>query len=265
MIAMRWLCAALMVMLLAACQQQDLLKGLNQQQANEVIAVMQRHNIATDKVDRGKPGFSIQVGRADFAAAVDILKVYDLPSRARMEISEMFPADALVSSPRAEKARMYSAIEQRLEQSLQVMEGITAARVHVSYDLDAGEGAAIRPMHMAALLVYEQDLVPAVLIGQVKRFLKNSFPGIEYDNISVVLSRRSALQHAQPMASAAAETGSSFFMLMAVALALLLLLASGASIWRYRVPLQSKLRKTQKKDGNQDTGAASANPRSGDA
>jgi type III secretion system YscJ/HrcJ family lipoprotein len=253
MIVMRWLVAALMVLLLAACQQQDLLKGLNQQQANEVIAVMQRHNIATDKIDRGKPGFSVQVGNADFAAAVDILKVYDLPSRARMEIAEMFPADALVSSPRAEKARLYSAIEQRLEQSLQVMEGITAARVHVSYDLEAGEGTAVRPMHMAALVVYEQDLVPAVLIGQVKRFLKNSFPGIEYDNISVVLSRRSALQHTQPAAIVAAEAGNSSFMLLAAALIPLLLLAAGASIWRYRIPLLRNLQKRNADKGVEDT------------
>jgi type III secretion system YscJ/HrcJ family lipoprotein len=253
MIMMRWLLAALMVLLLAACQQQDLLKGLNQQQANEVIAVMQRHNIATDKIDRGKPGFSVQVGNADFAAAVDILKVYDLPSRARMEIAEMFPADALVSSPRAEKARLYSAIEQRLEQSLQVMEGITAARVHVSYDLEAGEGTAVRPMHMAALVVYEQDLAPAVLIGQVKRFLKNSFPGIEYDNISVVLSRRSALQHTQPAATVAAEAGNASFMLLAAALIPLLLLAAGALIWRYRIPLLRNLQKKNADKGADDT------------
>lgn len=51
----------------------------------------------------------------------------------------MFPADALVSSPRAEKARLYSAIEQRLEQSLKIMDGIVSSRVHVSYDVDTGD------------------------------------------------------------------------------------------------------------------------------
>ncbi|RXZ38322.1 EscJ/YscJ/HrcJ family type III secretion inner membrane ring protein [Oxalobacteraceae bacterium CAVE-383] len=228
----RWIFAALMVLFLAACQQQDLLKGLTQQQANEVIAAMQRHNIATDKLDRGKPGFSVRVGAADFAAAVDILRVYDLPSRARMEIAEMFPADALVSSPRAEKARLYSAIEQRLEQSLQMMEGVVAARVHVSYDIESGEGAAVRPVHLAALAVYEQDLAPAVLIGQVKRFLKNSFPDIDYDNISVVLTKRSALQHVQPLAAPVA--GGGFPVSMAAwILAPLLLLGTLAFVgWR---------------------------------
>jgi type III secretion system YscJ/HrcJ family lipoprotein len=238
----RWLFAALMVLFLAACQQQDLLKGLDQQQANEVIAAMQRHNIATDKIDRGKPGFSVRVDAADFAAAVDILRVYDLPSRKRMEIAEMFPSDALVSSPRAEKARLYSAIEQRLEQSLQMMDGIVAARVHVSYDIEAGEGAAQRPMHMAALAMYEQDLAPAVLIGQIKRFLKNSFPDIDYDNISVVLSKRSALQHVQPTTAAVSDTGFSPMTAAVWILAPLLLLAIAALLFRSQLPALGKLR-----------------------
>jgi type III secretion system YscJ/HrcJ family lipoprotein len=237
----RWILAALMVLFLAACQQQDLLKGLNQQQANEVIAAMQRHNIAADKLDRGKTGFSVRVDGADFAAAVDILRVYNLPSRARMEIAEMFPADALVSSPRAEKARLYSAIEQRLEQSLQMMDGIIAARVHVSYDIEAGEGTGLRPMHMSALAVYEQDLAPAVLIGQVKRFLKNSFPDIDYDNISVVLSKRGALQHTQPMAASAPEAALSGLALVAWILGPLLLLGAAGMICWFRLPALRRL------------------------
>ncbi|MGQ7116183.1 hypothetical protein ACUOFC_66885, partial [Escherichia sp. TWPC-MK] len=56
------------------------------------------------------------------AYPVDWLKIYNLPGKPDIQISQMFPADALVSSPRAEKARLYSAIEQRLEQSLKIMD-----------------------------------------------------------------------------------------------------------------------------------------------
>lgn len=239
--ALRWGAGVILILLLAACRQQDLLKDLNQTQANEVIAVMQRHNIAADKLDRGKTGYSIQVGQSDFVGAVDVLRVYDLPSRPRMEIAQMFPSDALVSSPRAEKARLYSAIEQRLEQSLQVMSGIVSARIHVSYDIDAGESSsAARPMHLSALVVYDQETVPAVLIGQIKRFLKNSFPGIEYDNISVLLSQRNAMQHALPETiTAAASTGWSSVALPAIAAVVMvlgLLLAAAAWAGRNRLP-----------------------------
>lgn len=109
-------------MTLAGCKDKDLLKGLDQEQANEVIAVLQMHNIEANKIDSGKLGYSITVAEPDFTAAVYWIKTYQLPPRPRVEIAQMFPADSLVSSPRAEKARLYSAIEQRLEQSLQTME-----------------------------------------------------------------------------------------------------------------------------------------------
>ncbi|XBS70299.1 EscJ/YscJ/HrcJ family type III secretion inner membrane ring protein [Acerihabitans sp. KWT182] len=190
----------LLVLVLTACKDEPLLKELNQQQANEVIATLQRNNIAANKSDKGKTGYIISVQKADIPAAVDLLKIHGLPSRPRMEIAQLFPSDSLVSSPRAEKARLYSAIEQRLEQSLQTMEGVLSGRVHVSYDIDSGEsGRASAPIHLSALVSYRSDADPSLLISDIKRFLKNSFNQVEYDNISVVLSKPPALQHQPPM------------------------------------------------------------------
>jgi type III secretion protein J len=94
---------------------------------------------------------------------------------------------------------LYSAIEQRLEQSLQSMEGILSARVHVSYDVDSGEGGRqAKPVHLSALAVYDRDIEPEQKINDIKRFLKNSFSDVEYDNISVVLSKRSEAQQQAP-------------------------------------------------------------------
>ncbi len=187
----RYLYTFLLVMTLAGCKDKDLLKGLDQEQANEVIAVLQMHNIEANKIDSGKLGYSITVAEPDFTAAVYWIKTYQLPPRPRVEIAQMFPADSLVSSPRAEKARLYSAIEQRLEQSLQTMEGVLSARVHISYDIDAGEnGRPPKPVHLSALAVYERGSPLAHQISDIKRFLKNSFADVDYDNISVVLSER---------------------------------------------------------------------------
>ncbi|PUA19959.1 EscJ/YscJ/HrcJ family type III secretion inner membrane ring protein [Glaciimonas sp. PCH181] len=222
----------LLVALLAGCQKEDLLKGLDQRQANEVIAVMQRNNIGAEKIDHGKTGFSVIVRQPDFVAAVDLLNVYNLPPQPRIEISQMFPSSSLVSSPRAEKARLYSAIEQRLQQSLETIDGIVSSRVHVSYDIDAGEnGSTKRPIHLSALAIYSNDVQPSILIGEIKRFLKNSFSEVEYDNISVVLSQRSALQHAPP--SVSAQPNRFDHPVVIGALVLLALLAGAAGLaWR---------------------------------
>lgn len=57
----RYLYTFLLVMTLAGCKDKDLLKGLDQEQANEVIAVLQMHNIEANKIDSGKLGYSITV------------------------------------------------------------------------------------------------------------------------------------------------------------------------------------------------------------
>ncbi|PRP71108.1 EscJ/YscJ/HrcJ family type III secretion inner membrane ring protein [Chromobacterium amazonense] len=223
MILRRFYYATSLVLLLTACQQQDLLKDLDQVQANEVIALLQRHNIHAEKTDRGKAGYSVSVDSPDFAAAVDWLKTYDLPSRPRVEVAQMFPADSLVSSPRAEKARLYSAIEQRLEQSLQSMNGVLSARVHISYDLDLGEGGrSTRPVHLSALAVYDRDIEPEQKVNDIKRFLKNSFVDVDYDNISVVLSRRSEAQQQAPISPLSDDERGMIWVVLGVVLIMLL-------------------------------------------
>lgn len=191
----------LVMILLTGCRQQDLLNNLDQQQANEVLAVLQRQNIYAEKKFEGKNGYTITVEERDFAAAVDWLKIYHLPARPDLNVSQMFPSDSLVSSPRAEKARLYSAIEQRLEQTLRSMDGILSARVHVSYDIESGEGGKEpMPVHLAVLAVYDHIVNPQNKVNEIKRFLINTFSGVEYENISVVLTRSSEVQQYAPTA-----------------------------------------------------------------
>jgi type III secretion protein J len=222
----------LLCLLLAGCRQPNLLEGLDQQQANEVLSVLQRNNIAAVKVDTGKTGYAVKIDALDFSAAVDLLNLYSLPSRPRLQVAEMFPSDSLVASPRAEKARLYSALEQRIEQSLSVLEGVVSARVHVSYDLDAGEGGRKSPpIHLAAVVLHERDVEPQLLITDIKRFLKNSFATVEYENVSVVLSKRSATQHVAP--SVAVTRGHSPWPWWLAAISAVLLAGGGAWVYHH--------------------------------
>jgi len=179
----------LFCLLIAGCEQ-ELLKGLDQRQANEVLAVLQQANISATKQDGGKLGYSVQVAQADFAKSVEVLKTNDLPSKARVEIAQMFPADSLATSPRAEKARLYSGIEQRLEQSLLVLPAVVKARLHISYDVEStSTRQQALPSHLSVLVVYRNTEDEAALINQIKRFLKNSLQSVNYDDISVVLAK----------------------------------------------------------------------------
>ncbi|QJU42307.1 EscJ/YscJ/HrcJ family type III secretion inner membrane ring protein [Serratia marcescens] len=187
----------LLLLILFGCKEQELLKGLDQTQSNEIISLLQRNNILAVKREVAKEGFMVSVAPEDFATAVDLMHTYDLPSRPRVQIAEMFPSDSLVSSPRAEKARLYSGIEQRLEQSLHTLQGVVSSRVHVSYDLSAVEGGRDKsPVHISALIKYNNGNSEAsLMISDIKRFLKNSFDDVDYENISVVLTNMPKAQH----------------------------------------------------------------------
>lgn len=178
----------LFTLILCGCDEQPLLHQLSEQQANEVVAVLQVHNVSAAKSDQGKSGFAIVVDKADFPAAVDLLQKYGLPSAPRVEIGQLFPADALVASPQAERARLLSGIEQRLEQSLATLNNVVTARVQLSYPLGATyDSKSMAPMHAAVILTYHNEANTDLLVSEVKRFIKNSFSDIDYDNVSVIV------------------------------------------------------------------------------
>ncbi|MDA8491566.1 EscJ/YscJ/HrcJ family type III secretion inner membrane ring protein [Kluyvera sp. Awk 3] len=254
----------LTVLLLTGCKEEQLLKGLEQNQANEVIALLQRNNIMAEKLSTAKEGFAVSVNARDFAAAVDLMAMYGLPRPPEIEIAQMFPADSLVSSPRAEKVRLYSGIEQRLAQSLLAIRGVVSARVHVSYDIDAGEGnSRKKPIHLSSLLNYDNQITDtSLLVGDVKRFLKNSFEDVEYDNISVILSKVDNVQRIAP-AIAPERSPSLMTWLFIVAMLAVSFVLIAAMIFKKRGhTLASALGKHSMLNGNkgrhQQTGEAQA-------
>lgn len=221
----------LSIFLLMGCRQQELLKGLEQRQANEVIALLQRNKIDAEKKDIAKEGYRISVDPKDFSTSVDLLRIFNLPSKPRMEIAQMFPSDSLISSPLAETARLYSAIEQRLEQSLVALEGVTSAQIHVSYHFDSGSnGRKKDPEHVAALISYDRNIDSTLMISDVKRLLKNSFNNLNYDNISVVLTRSPTPLPIAPIEKTASSPSGLYWWL--AILPILLTAIAGYKFWQ---------------------------------
>ena len=179
------------VLLSAGCADKALLENLDERQANEVVSVLLHNNIDADKRGVGKGLYVVDVGARDLAEAIELMQRHALPSSPRSRVAEAFPADALVSTPLAERARLISAVEQRLEESLLQVEGVRSTRVHLNYDANLG-GEGRRPdgrrMHVAAVIGHAPGADTESLLQSIKRFLRNTFDGIDYDNVSVILT-----------------------------------------------------------------------------
>ncbi len=172
--------------LLSGCKDQSLLTNLDQRQATEIQAVLQKHQITSTRKALGKGLFDVSVKKEDMGIAIQILEEYQLPTLSRIEVTQLFPSDALVSSPQAEKARLISAIEQRLEQSLLTIDHIIDARVHVSYLISPTERIVPTP-HASALVFYEEGMLDNnQLTDDVRAFIHNAFNDMNEDNITVL-------------------------------------------------------------------------------
>lgn len=197
---LRCLWLLLCMMMLSACHEDNLLSNLTQTQANQVLAILQQHNIAAQKSGTQKTGYNITTGQGESTAALSIINQYQLPWSNNVQISQAFPEDALVASPNAEKARVISFQEQRLEQTLRVIVQVVNARVHISYPSFNNETSARKnDTHVSVLISYKGRIDDTIFIPQVKSLIKNSVEDVNYENISVVLFPAPSIQYASPV------------------------------------------------------------------
>lgn len=220
----------LLALVLSGCRT-ELLANLSQRQANETIALLQRHGIEAQKADLGKGRFRVDVSKGDFAEAVGLLERNQLPTKDNMSIADLFPTDSLVNSPAAERARLISGLEQRLEQTLRSIERVLSARVHLSYPLNDRSDVS-RDMHASVLLNYDGPLNDAILIQRVKQLVKNSFDALSYDNISIVVFQASSVP--EPLMGATSEAQWDVWRWLPAGAVVLLATLSGAIWWSRR-------------------------------
>lgn len=118
------------------------------------------------------------------------------------------------------------------------MDGIISSRVHVSYDVDNGDsGKTALPIHISVLAVYEKDINPEIKINDIKRFIVNSSASVQYENISVVLSKRRDIIEQAPTYEISEPV---FAYDKAMPVSILLALISVATcwlLWKYRAIL----------------------------
>ena len=86
------------MLILQACSV-ELYNGLDQRQANEIVATLTRHGIPAQR-DMNKDGsMTVSIENSRFADAVAILDENGLPKQEFANLGEIFKRDGLVSSP----------------------------------------------------------------------------------------------------------------------------------------------------------------------
>jgi type III secretion protein J len=172
-----------------------LLHGLDEAQANEVVAALDRAGIAADKAgDDAQGRWKVVVPRGEMARAVAVLEARSLPRRPVKGVAEAFAdgAGGLFPSAAAERARLEASLAADLERTLERLPGVRTARVHLVLPPDdplRGDDAHPRPT--AAVLL---DAAAPIAAGEaeVRRLVAGAVEGLQAADVSVVVARGAA-------------------------------------------------------------------------
>ena len=187
-------------LLLTGCQA-ELASALDEGQADEVVLALDEAGIGAEKqasgpIDEGR--FRVIVSREDVAAGLAVLRDQDLPRERAPGFRELFAERGLVPSAADERARHASAMAGELARSLETIDGVTRARVHLALPdpagrlLDEEQGrarASVLIEHRPDARV-DEDAVRALVAGAVSE--------LAVEDVAVVRTERRAAPSREP-------------------------------------------------------------------
>lgn len=167
---------------------------LDEGRANRVVALLSANGIAAEKAtEPAEPGrYHVEVASDDAPRAVDVLVDQGPPSRDAPGVLEALGTSSIVPSPQAEHERVLAGIAGELTKSLEGVDGVLSARVHLAAarpDPLAVDGDVVPPT--AAVLIRYRGSSPPIAEDDVKKLVAFSVSGLGKDRVAVVYAAAS--------------------------------------------------------------------------
>jgi type III secretion protein J len=159
-------------------------------EANRAVVALEAHGVSAEKErdPEAEGRFRVNVGRDEAAAAAGVLEQEALPGHENPGILQSLGTGSMVPSRLSEHARLLSGISGELEQSLQAVDGVVSARVHLASPernpLD--DEAPSKPS--ASVLIRHRGAAPPLATSDVQRLVAGAVPGLVPADVSVVSS-----------------------------------------------------------------------------
>jgi type III secretion protein J len=175
---------------LSACGARvELMSGITEAEANELMAVLLSSGIDASK-GRAKSGSSVSVPESDIGRSMQALSIAGLPRKRLATLGEVFKKDGLISTPVEERARYIHALSQELEHTLQQIDGVVTARVHVVLPERVSPGEPLQPSSAAVFIKHRPGFEGDLISPKVRHMVSSSIPGLSgaaREKVSVVM------------------------------------------------------------------------------
>ena len=172
----------------AGCDKQvTLFSGLEETQANAVIAALADSGMSAAKAPGDEGTWNVEIAQSQFAGAANLCERRGLPRRRFLGVGDAFKKTGMVSSPSEERIRFMDAIAQDLSRTISMIDGVVDARVHVVLPENDPFAKNTLPSSAAVAIRERWDADLADVVPQVKSLVKNSIEGLTYEKITVTI------------------------------------------------------------------------------
>ena len=178
---------------LSGCGEEELLHGLDEVQANEILVALDEGGLAAEKRrgDGSDAQWTVSVSASDAARAHRILAERELPRPRPPGFGEVFGKGSMVPTPTEEHALLLHALAGELSRSVESIDGIVEARVHLGLPQPNPFRPGTRPPPRGAVLVKCRpascDAVRALEPG-IRALVSGAADGLEASAVSVVIA-----------------------------------------------------------------------------
>lgn len=189
--------------------------GLDEADANRIVVALDKASIdgakEADPIVEGK--FRVLVGRDDAARALVAMRGEELPRPRTAGVLDALDKGALVPSEAAEHAQYVAGLAGNLERSLEGIDGVLSARVHLNVPAPNPLRDAPPAKTTASVLLEHRGSTSPLAGDAVQRLVAGGVPGLSPGDVAVVPVSRpapapegpSALAHVGPIAVARAS------------------------------------------------------------
>jgi type III secretion protein J len=192
--------------LLAIACEKPVQYGLDEAAANEVVTALERANIAAKKMKEegggNEPTFLVTVTNGeDVRQAIELLRNLGLPRTRRSGLAEMYGQPSLVPSATEERARFLKALGNDVERTLETIDGVVSARVHIVLPEADPLSADAKPRVAAqagVLIKTRANVTIPLKESDVQRLVAGAVSGLLPANVAVVVTAAPDWASTQP-------------------------------------------------------------------
>lgn len=177
------------LLFLTACSRKiELQTNVPENDANEMVGVLLKSGVFAEK-QTTKEGATVLVPEADIGRAMSILTANGLPRKQTTGLGEIFKKEGMISTPLEERARYIFGLSQELEKTLNQIDAVVSARVHVVLPERIAPGEPIMPSSASIFIKYKKGFDIDLMTPRIRSMVSTSIPGLsdlQKDKISIV-------------------------------------------------------------------------------